>query len=125
MGLLPRWLRRGWAAQGGSEGDAELVYLVNDACAAQGCGDLLGEVFALPRRARRELRELLEQLARLDAARTPSVTRFQERYELADELHRWAHRWGRRRSLADAFVLPHELWRALHIALSRESEGAP
>lgn len=74
----------------------------------------LGGVLTLPLPARRELLALLDQVSGIDLSSTDGELAFRAWRAAGDKLHAWAQRYGRDRSLADAFVLNRRAWRATY-----------
>jgi hypothetical protein len=75
---------------------------------------LVRDVFELPAIARRELLALLGRLVEVDEHRPDLEATFRVLSSIGDELHAWARKHGRGRRLADAFIMRHETWRAVH-----------
>jgi hypothetical protein len=71
-------------------------------------------VLTLPFPARRELLALLDRVADIDLGNTDGERAFRAWRAAGDKLHAWAKRYGRDRSLADAFVLNRRAWRATY-----------
>src|SRR5439155_793504 len=72
----------------------------------------LGRVLTLSLPARRELLALLDQVAGIDLGKTDGELAFRAWRAAGDKLRAWAQKYGRDRSLADAFVLNRRAWRA-------------
>lgn len=105
------------------ESDRELVLVVAGVMEKHRSGDFAEDVFTLPAKARHQLLEIIHRLLNvedpLETSRSTQAEWFayqDARFEVANQLHRWAHKWSARRSLVDAFLLDHETWKAVHVA---------
>lgn len=103
--------------RGGVGLDPDDIRLIEYLCrACQRHADLspLGGVLTLPLLARRELLALLDQVADIDLSNADGELAFRAWRAAGDKLHAWAQKYGRDRSLADAFVLNRRAWRATY-----------
>lgn len=98
--------------------DIELIEHIARVYSEHQAPELIAQVFEIPDGGRRELLELLVKLDEVRDCGTES--RFRKWSTIGDALHDWARRWGRRRSLADAFIMRRDAWRAVHMQQAGE-----
>jgi hypothetical protein len=104
--------------------DITLVQHVWHFCNEHSDLEILDEILSLPTVARRDLLDLLRRLTDVVEVDETDEKVFRTWVAVGDALHQWARRWGRGRSLADAFIMRRETWRAVHTMEALSSGGA-
>lgn len=94
--------------------DIRLIEHLCHACHRHSDFALLGAVFTLPFSAREELLVLLDRLVEIDTSADDGKAVFREWRAVGDEIHAWAQRHERDRSVADALTLNELAWRSAY-----------